>query len=77
MALRIKLSVIIAQRGSVGSRRDHRGLAGSRQRFKNARIGVECFVGDQRIGLHRGQQVVGSLQVVRLAAGQEEVDRVA
>jgi hypothetical protein len=32
---------------------------------------------DQRIGLHRRQQVVGPDQVVCLAAGQEEADRVA
>ena len=77
MARRIKLSVIVARRGPVGSRRDHRGLTGGCQRLKYPRVGVERLVGDQRIGLHRGQQVVGPLQVVRLAAGQEEVDRVA
>ena len=77
MARRIKLSVVVARRRPVGSRRDHRGLARGRQRLKDARIGVERLVCDQRIGLHRGQQVVGPLQVVRLAAGQEEVDRVA
>ena len=40
-------------------------------------IGVERLVGDQRIGLHRRQQLVGPDQVVCLAAGQEEADRVA
>ena len=35
------------------------------------------FVGDQRIGFDRGQQLVGPDQVVYLAAGQEEVERVA
>jgi hypothetical protein len=69
--------VIVAQRRSVGSRRDHRGLAGGRQRLTDARVGVERLVGDQRIGLHRGQQVVRPLRVVCLAAGQEEVERVA
>ena len=56
---------------------DHRGLASGRQRLKYACFGVERFVGDQRIGFHCGQQLVGSDQVVCLAAGQEEVDRVA
>src|ERR1700729_3666311 len=74
MACRIKLSVIVARRGSVGSRRDHRGLARLRQRLKYARIGVEALVAHQCIGLHRGQQVVCSDQVMCLAAGQEEVD---
>src|SRR6476659_4643025 len=77
MARGIKLLVIVARRGPVGSRRDHRGFAGGGQWRKDASIGVERLVGDQRIGLHRGQQVVRPLQVVCLAAGQEEVDRVA
>ena len=77
MARRIKLSVILARRGPVGSRRDHRGLARSRQRLKHARVGVERLVGDQRVGLNGGQQVISPLKVVCLAAGQEEADRVA
>ena len=77
MARRIKLAVIAAWRGPVGSRRDHRGLPSGCQRLKDARISVERLVGDQRIGLHRGQQVVRPLQVVCLATGQEEADRVA
>jgi hypothetical protein len=77
MACRIKLSVILARRGSVGPGRDHGGLADGRQRFKHPRIGVERLVGDQRIGLQRGQQVVRSLQVVCVSAGQEEAERVA
>jgi hypothetical protein len=64
MACHIKLSVIVARRGPVGSRRDHRGLAGGRQRLKDANIGVERLVGDQRIGLDGGQQVVGPDKVV-------------
>jgi hypothetical protein len=58
-------------------RRDDYGLARLRQRLKYARIGVERLVADQGIGLRRGQQVVGPDQVVCLAAGQEESDRVA
>src|ERR1700741_3734481 len=77
MARGIKLSVVVARQGPVGSWRDHRDLASDRQRLKHARIGVERLVSDQRIGLHRGQQVVGPDQVVCLAAGQEEADRVA
>ena len=61
----------------MGSWRDHRGLARLCQRLKYARVGVERLVADQRIGLHRGQQVVGPDQVVCLAAGQKEADRVA
>ena len=77
MARRIKLSVILARRGPVGSWWNNRRLARSRQRLKHARVGVERLVGDQRVGLHCGQQMVGPLQVVCLAAGQEEADGVA
>ena len=77
MTCRIKLSVIVAWQGPVGPRRDHRGLTGGGKRLKDARVGVERLVGDQRVGLHRGQQVVGPNQVVCLATGQKEADRVA
>jgi len=77
MARRIKLAVIVARRGPVGSWRDHCDLAGSGQWLEDAFIGVECFVGDQRIGRYRGQQVIGPDQIVCLAAAQEEADRVA
>ena len=77
MARRLKLSVIVAQQGPVVPWRDYRGLTRGRQRLEDACVGVERLVGDQRIGLHRGQQVVGPDQVVCLAAGQEEADRVA
>src|ERR1700758_1661395 len=51
MARAIKLSVVVARRGPVGSRRDHHGLTSGRQRLKYASIGVERLVGDERIGL--------------------------
>ena len=40
-------------------------------------VGVECLVGDQQIGLHLGQQVIGANQIMGLAAAQHERDRVA
>jgi hypothetical protein len=77
MARRIQLSVIVARQGPVGSRRDHCDLAGSGEWLEDPLIGVERFVGDQRIGRHHGQQVIGPDQIVCLTAGQEEADRVA
>src|SRR5580700_2851030 len=77
MARAVKLSIVVARRGPVGSRRDHRGLTSSGQRFKDALIGVERLVSDQHISRHRGQQVVRAHQVVCLAAGQKEANRVA
>jgi hypothetical protein len=40
-------------------------------------IGVEGFVTDQHIGLHVRQQMIGADQIMRLTAGEEEVDGVA
>jgi hypothetical protein len=58
-------------------RRDHRRLASGSQGLKNAFVGVECLVGDQHIGRHRGQELVCSHQVVRFTAGQEKAERIA
>jgi hypothetical protein len=77
MACAIKLSIVVARQGPVGSRRDHRGLTCSGQRLKDALIGVECLVRDQRSSRHRGQQVVRPHQVVCFAPGQKEAGRVA
>jgi hypothetical protein len=77
VALAIKLSVIVAQRGSVGPGRDYGGLASRSQRLEDASVGVERFVGDQHIRLHRRQEVICCHEVVRFAAGQEEAERIA
>ena len=69
--------VELARLDAVGLGGDHRSLAGGGQRFEHAFIGVERLIGDQRVGPHRRQQVIGANEVVRLATGQEEVDGVA
>jgi hypothetical protein len=73
----IEVAVVVAEQAAVCLGRDHRGLAGGGERRDDPLIGVERLVSDQRVGLHRGQQVVGTDQVMRLSAGQEEVDRIA
>ena len=35
------------------------------------------FVGDQGVGLHGGLKMIGTDQIMRLTAGQEEADRIA
>jgi hypothetical protein len=45
--------------------------------LNDALLGVERLVGDQRVGLQPGQEMIGPDQVVRFAAGQEEAGRVA
>lgn len=41
------------------------------------RFGVECLVGDQCVGRHVRQQVIGAGQIVNLPAGQMEADGIA
>ena len=53
------------------------GLTGCGQRFDHALIGIERFIGNEDVSLHVGQKLVGSEQIVSLAAGQMEADRVA
>ncbi len=62
---------------AVAPRWNDGGLAGGGERLENAFVGIEAFVGDQQVGLHTGQQVIGPGEIVRLASGQQEPERVA
>ena len=65
-------------RGLAGfSRRDDDRLAGFGQRLQHALVGIERLVGDERLGLKRGQQGIGSSQIVLLTAGEMKADRIA
>src|SRR6478735_4098996 len=48
------------------------GLARSSQRCPDPLVSVERLVGDQQVGLHRREKVVGADEVVSLAAAEEE-----
>ena len=61
----------------IGLRWDHHLLSGGRQRLDDAFVGVECLVGDQRIGRHVGQEFIGADEIVGLATGQTEIDGIA
>ena len=52
-------------------------LASLGQRLEHPRVGIERFVGNQRLGLKRGQQGIGSSQVVLLTAGEMKASRIA
>src|SRR3954464_3527768 len=56
---------------------DHGCLAGLGQRFEHPLVGIESFVGDERLGLKRGQQGIGSGQIVLLTAGEMKAGRIA
>ena len=57
--------------------RDHSRLSGRRQRGEDAAICIESFVGDQQLGFHRRQEMIGALEIMSLPSGQEEPERVA
>ena len=52
-------------------------LAGFSQRREHPRVGIEGLVGDERLGLKRGQQGIRSGQIVLLTTGQVKADRIA
>jgi hypothetical protein len=77
MACLEEIAVIVSADFAVGLGRDRRRLTGRGEWRNNPFVGVEGFVGDQNIGLHRWQKVIGSDEIMRLTAGQEETDWVA
>ena len=58
-------------------RRNHDGLVFASQHGDDPLIGVERLVGDEQIGLHAGQKLVGADQIMGLAAAQGERRRIA
>jgi len=52
-------------------------LACGEQRFDDALVGIEGFVGQHSIGLHVRQQRIRALQVMGLTGGQKEAERIA
>ena len=61
----VDVLVVVARQSPVCLGRDHRRFAGRSQRRDDPLVGIERFVGDQRVGLHRGQEVVGADQIMR------------
>ena len=56
---------------------DHGCLAGVSQRLEHALVGIEGFVGDERLGLKLREQGIGSGQIVLLSAGEMKAGRIA
>ena len=73
----VEIAVVIAERSAVGPWRDHGGFARRRQRFKHPLVGIERLVGDQCLGLHLRQKLIGTDQIMRFAAAQVQADRIA
>ena len=77
MARLVEVPVVVTGGFAVCLGRDDQGLGGVAQRLNDTFIGIECFVGDQRVGLHGWQQLVGTVQIMGLTAGQAKVDGIA
>src|SRR5271169_1066185 len=77
MSRHVEVSVVIAGHPAIGLGRDDSCLAGSGERRDDPLVSIKRLVRDQRVSLHRGQEVVGADQIMSLSAGQKEVDRVA
>jgi hypothetical protein len=56
---------------------DHGCLAGLGQRFEHPLVGIEGFVGDERLGLKLREQGIGSSQVMLLTTGEMKANRIA
>src|SRR5215813_8057005 len=73
----VEFLVELAGRRSVLPGRDNGGFSGGGERLNDARVGIIGFVGDQQVGGHLWQQSIGPGQIVNLAWGQKEAQRVA
>ena len=62
---------------AVALRWDDHLLACSRERIDHPLVGVEGFVGDQRLGLHCRDQVISADEIVRFAAGEMKANGIA
>ena len=56
---------------------DDRRLASFSQRFDHPLVGIERLVGDERLGLKRGQQGIRSGPIVLLTTGEMKANRIA
>jgi hypothetical protein len=77
VTLFVDLSIELAGRLAVRLGWDHGSFSCGCQRCDDPCVGIKSLVGDQRVGLHRRQEMVSALQIMGLAAGQEETHRVS
>ena len=73
----VEVTIEIARQTTSRLGRDHSSLPGRRQRGEDATLCIEGFVGDQQLGFHRRQEMIGALEIMSLPSGQEEPERVA
>lgn len=73
MARLIEVPSEVARQAAVCLGRNDCGLPGGGQWREDAFVGIESLVGDQRVSLHRGQELVGAGQIVGLPASAASV----
>jgi len=56
---------------------DYRSFANSTKQIDHTLFGVICFICQQSVGLHLRQQNVGAFEIMRVARGQIEGQRIA
>ena len=64
MACLVERLIELAGRRAVLPRRDDGGFSGTRQRLKDAIVGIVGFVGDQDLGGHLRQQRIGAGEIM-------------
>ena len=77
VALLVELAIVGALHAAARHGGDHGDLAGGEERLDHPLVGVIGLVGQQSVCLERRQEGVGAVQVVGLARGQQEPQRVA
>ena len=77
MARCIEMAIEVPGQLAIGLRRDHGGLARRSQRRDDPLVCIKGFISDQRLRPHVRQEVVGTDQIMSLATGREEANRVA
>lgn len=73
----VEFSIIVSGDLAISLGRDDGQLASGDQRGDDPLIGIERLIGDQRIGQHGREQVIGSDEIMGLSACQEEAHGVA
>lgn len=73
----VNLLVVGSLANAVSFGRNDRGFTRGAERLDDALIGIEGLVGQQSVGLHIRQQRIGALQIMGLAGGKQEGERIA
>jgi hypothetical protein len=77
MPRRVHMTIEFSGLLAICLRRDDRGFSRGGEWLDYSLVGVERLIGEQHVGLHVRQKFVSSHQIMGLATGQMETNRVA